>query len=43
MKILLHLTDCPMSLRDEGFNLGIRFDEVPDARINARLLLRADV
>jgi DNA-binding transcriptional LysR family regulator len=28
-----------MSLQDEGFDLGIRFGEVPDARINARLLL----
>ncbi|MGN6082079.1 LysR family transcriptional regulator [Trinickia sp.] len=40
MKILLHLTDRPMSLQEEGFDLGIRFGEVPDARINARLLLK---
>ncbi|MDT8838666.1 LysR family transcriptional regulator [Paraburkholderia fungorum] len=40
MKIQLHLTDRPMSLQDEGFDVGIRFGEVPDARINARLLLK---
>jgi DNA-binding transcriptional LysR family regulator len=40
MKIQLHLTDRPISLQDEGFDLGIRFGDVPDARINARLLLK---
>lgn len=40
MKIQLHLTDRPMSLQEEGFDVGIRFGEVPDARINARLLLK---
>ena len=39
MKILLHLTERPMNLQHEGFDLGIRFGEVPDARINSRLLL----
>jgi DNA-binding transcriptional LysR family regulator len=39
MKIQLQLTDRPMSLQEEGFDIGIRFGEVPDARINARLLL----
>jgi LysR family transcriptional regulator, transcriptional activator for dmlA len=39
MKILLHLTERPMNLQQEGFDLGIRFGEVPDARINSRLLL----
>jgi DNA-binding transcriptional LysR family regulator len=40
MKVQLHLTDRPISLQEEGFDLGIRFGEVPDARINARLLLK---
>jgi LysR family transcriptional activator of dmlA len=40
MQIQLHLTDRPVSLQEEGFDLGVRFGEVPDARINARLLLR---
>jgi LysR family transcriptional activator of dmlA len=40
MEIQLHLTDRPVSLQDQGFDLGIRFGEVPDARINARLLLK---
>ncbi|WGS48734.1 LysR family transcriptional regulator [Paraburkholderia sp. D15] len=40
MKVQLHLTDRPMSLQEEGFDLGIRFGDVPDARINARLLLK---
>ncbi len=39
MKIQLQLTDRPMSLQEEGFDVGIRFGEVPDARVNARLLL----
>jgi LysR family transcriptional regulator, transcriptional activator for dmlA len=40
MKIQLQLTERPVSLQEEGFDLGIRFGEVPDARINARLLLK---
>jgi LysR family transcriptional regulator, transcriptional activator for dmlA len=40
IKIQLQLTERPISLQEEGFDLGIRFGEVPDARINARLLLR---
>jgi LysR family transcriptional regulator, transcriptional activator for dmlA len=40
MKIQLHLTDRAMNLQEEGFDVGIRFGEVPDARINARLLLK---
>jgi LysR family transcriptional regulator, transcriptional activator for dmlA len=40
MKIQLHLTDRPLSLQEEGFDVGIRFGDVPDARINARLLLK---
>lgn len=39
IKIQLLLTDRPLNLQEEGFDLGIRFGEVPDARINARLLL----
>ena len=40
MQIQLQLTERPMSLQEEGYDLGIRFGEVPDARINARLLRR---
>jgi LysR family transcriptional activator of dmlA len=40
IKIQLHLSDRPVNLQEEGFDLGIRFGDVPDARINARLLLR---
>ena len=40
MKIQLQLTERPLSLQEEGFDLGILFGEVPDARINARLLLK---
>jgi LysR family transcriptional activator of dmlA len=40
MKIQLHLTDRPLSLQEEAFDVGIRFGEVPDARVNARLLLK---
>lgn len=40
MKIQLHLTERPLSLQEEGFDIGIRFGTVPDARINARLLLK---
>jgi LysR family transcriptional activator of dmlA len=39
IKIQLHLSDKPVNLQEEGFDLGIRFGDVPDARINARLLL----
>jgi LysR family transcriptional regulator, transcriptional activator for dmlA len=39
IQIQLLLTDRPLSLQEAGFDLGIRFGEVPDARINARLLL----
>lgn len=38
MQIQLHLTDRPVSLQEEGFDIGIRFGDVPDARVNARLL-----
>jgi len=38
MQIQLQLTERPMSLQEEGYDLGIRFGEVPDVRIYARLL-----
>lgn len=38
MQIQLQLTERPMSLQEEGYDLGIRFGEVLDARIYARLL-----
>ncbi|MGC7406653.1 LysR family transcriptional regulator [Pandoraea pneumonica] len=40
MKIQLHLSDRPVSLQDEGFDVGIRFGEIPAARLNARRLMR---
>ncbi|SAK85784.1 LysR family transcriptional regulator [Caballeronia fortuita] len=40
MKIQLQLTEQPLSLGEDGFDVGIRFGKVPDARLNARLLLR---
>src|SRR6195952_317649 len=40
IKIQLHLSDRPVNLQEEGFDLGIRFGDVPDARINARLLMK---
>jgi DNA-binding transcriptional LysR family regulator len=39
IQIQLLLTDRPLIFQEAGFDLGIRFGEVPDARINARLLL----
>ncbi|QDQ80477.1 LysR family transcriptional regulator [Paraburkholderia megapolitana] len=39
MEIQLHLTDRPVSLQEQAFDIGIRFGDVPDARINARLLV----
>ena len=39
MEIQLHLTDRPVSLQEQAFDVGIRFGDVPDARINARLLV----
>ncbi|MGH8781734.1 LysR family transcriptional regulator [Paraburkholderia sp.] len=40
MEIQLHLTDRPVSLQEYAFDVGIRFGDVPDARINARLLVK---
>ena len=34
--VQLQLTDRPMSLGDEGYDVGIRFGELPDARLVAR-------
>ncbi|MDF3887978.1 LysR substrate-binding domain-containing protein [Cupriavidus basilensis] len=36
MEVQLHLTDRPMNLGDEGFDIGIRFGEIPDTRLMAR-------
>jgi len=38
VEVQLHLTDKPVNLVEQGFDLGIRFGELPDARITARLL-----
>ncbi|WP_186108775.1 LysR family transcriptional regulator [Burkholderia gladioli] len=40
MEIQLQLTDRPLSLQEQAFDVGIRFGDVPEARINARRLLR---
>jgi len=36
--IQLTLTDRPVNLLDEGFDVGVRFGELPDARLTARKL-----
>jgi LysR family transcriptional regulator, transcriptional activator for dmlA len=36
VEVLLQLTDRPVSLTDEAFDVGIRFGDLPDARIVAR-------
>lgn len=36
VEVQLQLTDRPMSLGDEAFDVGIRFGELPDARLVAR-------
>ncbi len=36
VEVLLQLTDRPVNLTDEAFDVGIRFGELPDARIVAR-------
>ncbi len=40
MEIRLQLTDRPLSLQEHAFDVGIRFGDVPEARINARRLVR---
>lgn len=34
--VQMRLTDRPLPLRDEGFDVGIRFGDIPDARLTAR-------
>ena len=36
VEVLLELTDRPVNLTDEAFDVGIRFGDLPDARIVAR-------
>lgn len=38
VELQLHLTDRPVNLVEQGFDLQIRFGELPDARLTARLL-----
>lgn len=38
VEVQLHLTDRPVNLVEQGFDLHIRFGELPDARLTARLL-----
>ena len=39
VEIQLEVTDRPMDLIDKGFDLAIRFGELPDNRVNARRVL----
>ncbi|OZI20882.1 LysR family transcriptional regulator [Bordetella genomosp. 9] len=34
--VQIHLTDRPLPLRDHGYDVGIRFGDIPDARLTAR-------
>ena len=38
VEVQLQLTDRPVNIVDQGFDLQIRFGELPDARLTARLL-----
>ena len=38
VEVQLHLTDRPVNLVEEGFDLQLRFGDLPDARLTARLL-----
>ena len=38
VEVQLHLTDRPVNLVEQGFDLQLRFGEPPDARVTARLL-----
>jgi len=40
VELQLQLTDRPVNLVEQGFDLQIRFGELPDARLTARLLAR---
>ncbi len=39
VEVELHLTDRPISLVDEAYDLAIRFGELPDTRLTARKLM----
>lgn len=39
VEVELHLTDRPISLVEEAFDLAIRFGELPDTRLSARKLM----
>lgn len=36
VEVQLQLTDRPLNLSEEGYDIGIRFGELPDVRLNAR-------
>ncbi|NDY93123.1 LysR substrate-binding domain-containing protein [Ideonella livida] len=38
VEVQLHLSERPLSLVEEGFDVQVRFGEVPDGRLSARLL-----
>lgn len=40
VEVQLHLTDRPINLIEQGFDLQVRVGELPDARLTARLLAR---
>ncbi len=40
VEVQLHLSDRPVNLVEQGFDLQLRFGELPDARLTARLLAR---
>jgi len=40
VELQLHLSDRPANIVEQGFDLQIRFGELPDARLTARLLAR---
>ena len=40
IEVQLHLTDRPINLVEQGFDVLVRFGELPDARLTARLLAR---
>jgi LysR family transcriptional activator of dmlA len=40
VEVQLHLSDRPLNLVEQGFDLQIRFGELPDARLTATLLAR---
>jgi len=39
VEVQLEVTDRPIDLIDKGFDLAIRFGELPDNRINARRIM----